>query len=373
MAKQSRKKSSRKYDSLASQPAEPRLDVHDAITRKIVAAIEAGAGTFEMPWHRPGIDFSIPKNAFTGNEYRGTNILSLWLDADERKYQHQIFATFIQWKQLIETWQHDNPTADDSYHGVRKGEKGSLIVKYGDFVPKNERLEAEAKGEDFDEEAHKRLYAKAAWVFNIDQVDLPDGLRAQLLPTAVQRPDLTERLAHADFFFANTGVPVHEGGQRAFYRHPSADGSGDFIQMPPRHLFTGTKTSTPTEAYYGTLSHEGLHASGAKHRLDRAFGEKFGDKAYAFEELVAELGAAFLCAHLAIANTPRPDHAQYIAGWLEVLKGDNKAIFTAASLASKATEYLIGLQPKPAPTPGDGPQRPPPAEPHVTPGSPEFP
>lgn len=358
MAKQSRSKSSRKYDSL-DKPAEPRLDVHETITRKIVAAIEAGAGTFEMPWHRPGIDFSIPKNAMTGNEYRGTNILSLWIDADERKYQHQVFATYRQWSELGGQ--------------VRKGEKGSLIVKYGDFVPKNEREQAAAKGEAFDEDAHKRLYAKAAWVFNVQQVDLPDELRATLLPGTVERPDLTQRLQHVDDFIAATQAEFREGGQRAFYRHRSLDGSGDFIQMPPRNLFTGTKTSTPTEAYESCRLHELSHWAGAGHRLNRAFGEKFADHAYAFEELVAELSAAFLCAHLEITNTPRPDHAQYLAAWLDVLKADAKAVFTAASLASKATEYLIGLQPQPAPAREDGPQGPPRAEADAKPHTAEGP
>lgn len=114
--------------------------------------------------------------------------------------------------------------------------------------------------------------------------------------------------------------------------------------MPPRNLFTGTATSTPTEAYYSTILHEEIHASGAEHRLNRQFGERFGDKAYSFEELVAELGAAFLCAELAVTNLPRPDHAQYIAHWLEVLKDDKKAIFSAASQASRALEYLAKLQ-----------------------------
>jgi antirestriction protein ArdC len=121
--------------------------------------------------------------------------------------------------------------------------------------------------------------------------------------------------------------------------------------MPPRELFTGTATSTPTEAYYSTLLHEEIHGSGARHRLDRQFGERFGDKAYAFEELVAELGAAFLCAHLEVTNAPRPDHAQYCANWLAVLKGDAKAIFSAASLATRAVDYLMDLQPKPSPEP----------------------
>jgi antirestriction protein ArdC len=136
--------------------------------------------------------------------------------------------------------------------------------------------------------------------------------------------------------------------------------------MPERNLFIGTATSTPTESYESTRLHETAHWSGAAHRLNREFGERFGDKAYAFEELVAELSAAYLCAGLEITNTPRADHAQYIANWLEVLKGDTKAIFTAASLATRAVDYLHGLQPKPDPVPdpdgGTGstePERPP--------------
>ena len=105
--------------------------------------------------------------------------------------------------------------------------------------------------------------------------------------------------------------------------------------MPDLNLFTGTTTTTPTESRYATVLHELGHYSGASHRLNREFGERFGDKKYAFEEIVVEIAAAYNCAHLEITNTPRPDHAQYIAHWLEILKGDKKAIFTAASLASQ--------------------------------------
>jgi antirestriction protein ArdC len=314
----------RKYD-----PLKPRLDVHEAITAKIVAAIEAGAGEFQMPWHRPGISFTIPKNALTQKAYRGTNILSLWIDADEKKFEHQVWATFKQWQELGAQ--------------VRKGEKSSLIVKYGEWIPKDAREQLET---DADEDSAKRLYAKAAHVFNVAQVD---GFE---IAPAVPRPDLTVRLAHVDAFLANAGVEFREGGQRAFYRRRAADGSGDFVQMPPRNLFTGTATCTPTEAYESTRLHEGGgHWTGAEHRLNRVFGERFGDKAYAFEELVAELAAAFLCAELGITNSPRLDHAQYIAHWLEVLKDDKKAIFTAAGHASRAVEYMFSLQP-PAPAPG---------------------
>ncbi len=313
-----------------------RRDVHEAVTAKIIAAIEAGAGSFQMPWHRPGVAFTIPGNAVTGHPYRGTNILSLWIDAAEKGFQHQIFATYKQWQALGAQ--------------VRAGERSALIVKYGEWVPKTE--ENSADGEDPDD--GKRLYAKAAHVFNIDQVDLPAELRDRLLPPTLQPPDLTERLAHVDAFIAATGAHFREGGQSAFYRHRSASGDGDFIQMPPRHAFVGTATATPTESYEATRLHELGHWTGAAHRLDRTFGDRFADKAYAFEELVAELSAAFLCAELAITNTPRPDHAQYIASWLEVLSSDAKAIFTAASLATRAVDYLMRLQPEPAPDPDPG-------------------
>jgi antirestriction protein ArdC len=327
-----------------------RLDVHEAVTNKIVAAIEAGAGEFQMPWHRPGVAFTIPKNALTEKTYRGSNILSLWIDADAKKFEHQTWATFKQWQELGAQ--------------VRKGEKGSLIVKYGEWVPQsssnNAGADAKPGASGSDEDQAKRLFAKAAWVFNIQQVD---GFS---IAPAVQRPDLTTRLAHVDAFIAATGAVFREGGQRAFYRHRDSRGEGDFIQMPERSLFIGTATSTPTESYESTRLHESAHWAGAAHRLNREFGQRFGDKAYSFEELVAELSAAFLCADLEITNTPRADHAQYIANWLAVLKGDTRAIFSAASLATRTVDYLHGLQPKPnpAPDPGDGtrpsePERPP--------------
>ena len=113
--------------------------------------------------------------------------------------------------------------------------------------------------------------------------------------------------------------------------------------MPDRHRFIGTETSTATEGWYSTLLHELTHWTGASHRMDRTFGKRFGDDAYAMEEMVAELGAAFLCGDLGITAEPRPDHAAYIENWLRILKADRKAIFTAASAANKAAEYLAGL------------------------------
>jgi antirestriction protein ArdC len=294
----------------------PRRDLHKEVTDKIIKAIEAGAGKFEMPWHRPGVSFSIPVNAVTGKRYNGVNILALWVAADEKRYDRQIWATYKQWAELGAQ--------------VRGGEKSSLIVKYGEWKPKD--------ADDDDDDAAKRVYAKPANVFNIDQVDDYEA------PPTASRPDLTTRLAHVDALLAKAGVKIKEGGHRAFYCPVRSDGSGDFVQMPPRNLFVGTVTSTPTEAYESTRLHEASHWTSAPHRLNRQLGRRFGDEAYAVEELIAELSAAFLCAELDITNAPRLDHAQYIENWLRVLKGDMKAIFTAASQASKAADYLVARQ-----------------------------
>lgn len=302
------------------------FDIHEAVTQKIIKAIEDGAGDWQMPWHRPGISFDIPKNATTDARYRGINILSLWIDTDEKKFEHQIWATYKQWK--------------DAGAQVRAGEKGSLIVKYGEWVPKQDAQgrQPTPAGENDDSDP-KRVYAKPAWVFNIAQVD---GFPAP--QTHTPRVDLTQRIETVEAFVANTKADIRYGGQRAFYRQKNSAGDGDYVQMPDLTLFTGSATSTPTEARYATLLHELLHWTGAKDRLDRDHRSRFGDDAYAFEEILVELGSATLCCSLQITNEPRPDHAQYASHWLKVLKADNKAIFTAASAASRAVDYLYSLQ-----------------------------
>ena len=128
---------------------------------------------------------------------------------------------------------------------------------------------------------------------------------------------------------------MHEG-HRAFYRH-----STDSIHLPPREAFISTSTSSPTEAYYSTLFHELTHYAGHETRCNRQLGNRFGDDAYAMEELVAEFGAAFLCADLQITCAPRTDHAQYLAHWLAVLRNDKRAIFAAASKASESAAFLM--------------------------------
>tara|TARA_R110000868_G_scaffold408138_4_gene690478 strand:- start:13188 stop:14108 length:921 start_codon:yes stop_codon:yes gene_type:complete len=289
-----------------------RKDVYQTVTDQIVAAIEAGAGEWQMPWHRAGEGLNRPVNIDTGNAYRGINIVALWAAGQVRGYSSGTWGTYRQWQKAGAQ--------------VRKGEKASTVVFYKEF-------DVEEPDPDTGElETGKRLFARASSVFNADQVD---GFEV----TLPEPKDPVQALAEADSFVTGTGADVRHGGARAFYRL-----SEDFIQMPDKERFVGSETSTATEAYYGTLLHELVHWTGIERRCDRRFGKRFGDDAYAVEELVAELGAAFLCADLGITPEPRPDHAAYIEHWVKVMKADNRAIFTAASKAAQATDFLAGLQ-----------------------------
>lgn len=287
--------------------------VYETVTANIVAAIESGAGEFQMPWHRATTADGLPVNALTGAEYRGSNILSLWVAGMAKGYASNRWATYKQWAQLGAQ--------------VRKGEKSAT----GIFFQMIERKGATQPDTDKASKAGMVPFARAFHLFNAEQVD---GYTVDASP----RADITETLAGVDAAIAQTGARITHAGSRAFYR-PSTDE----IYMPERAAFTGTDTSTATESYYSTLLHELTHWTGHDARLARNFAKsnRFADEAYAGEELVAELGAAFLCARLGITNTPRADHARYLASWLKVLKGDAKAIVRAASDAQKAADYIM--------------------------------
>lgn len=285
-----------------------RFDIHQHLTDRIVAAIEAGAGHWQMPWHR-GSAGRAPVNIASDNKYRGVNVLGLWVEAQVNGYASHLWGTYRQWA--------------EKGGSVRKGQKASYVVFYKEI-----EVESAEEGED---ERKSRLFARATPVFNADQVD---GLNEA--PVAAPVTELQD----VDAFIARTGANIVHGGNRACYM-PKLDE----IHMPPRELFTGSATSTATEAYYSTLLHELTHWTGPAHRCDRDLSGRFGTEAYAMEELVAELGAAFLCAELGIAVEPRADHAQYLAHWLKVLKADKRAIFTAASKAGEATAFLGAVTP----------------------------
>jgi len=294
-----------------------RFDVHQEITNRIVAAIEAGAGEFKLPWHRAA-STSSPINATTGRAYRGVNILSLWITTQALGYESHEWATFKQW--------HERGV------NVRKGERGTPIVFY-----KNLHVESSDVDASEDAEGGRTIpFARASWVFNAAQVD-GHAVQAAALP---ERP-LFERIARVDRVIEATGARIEYGGSRACYNRLT-----DRISIPDERAFFGTETSTAQEAFYSTILHELAHYSGSENRLNREKGKRFADRAYAFEELIAELSAAFLCSELGITNDPRPDHAQYMAQYLAILKNDKKAIFTAAAAASAATDFILGFSRK---------------------------
>jgi antirestriction protein ArdC len=290
---------------------QPKRDLHAEITAQLVAAIEADPGNPSLPWRRGAGALHIPINALTGKAYNGINIVSLWVAAASRAYATPIWGTYRQWA--------------EKGAQVRKGEKSSLVVFYREY-------ETDPDPAD-DADTGKRRVARASFVFNADQVD---GFTPPAAPPSLGP---IERIAAADRFVGQCRAIIRHGGDSAYYSP-----SSDHIQMPDEGLFAGTKTLTRTEGYYATLVHELIHWSGAKPRLARDMGKRFGDAAYAAEELVAEIGAAFLCAQLGITQELRPDHAQYLSHWLTLLKNDNRAVFAAAARASEATNFLASLQ-----------------------------
>lgn len=302
-ASSSHRSSSNADSSHTSQPT-----IYQRITDQIVAAIDAGAGDFTMPWHTDGTDITQPINAASGKPYRGINVIALWATAQACGYTGARWATYRQWQELGAQ--------------VRKGEKSAPVVFWKIF----DRDEGQA--EEPAENDHRRFMARGYSVFNAAQVEGYEPPPVVALPPAV-------RIGRAEDFFANLAADIRHGGNRAYFQ-PSTD----HIQMPPFAAFRDAVS------YYATLSHEATHWTGVKSRLDRDMSGRFGSEGYAVEELVAELGAAFLCGSLGLANEPRPDHAAYVASWLKVLRNDNRAIFTAAAKAQQAADHLHSQQPE---------------------------
>ncbi|WP_140986488.1 ArdC family protein [Asticcacaulis tiandongensis] len=286
----------------------PRLDVYSRITNQIIEALEQGVKPWTQPWNAAHAAGHVSRPLrHNGQPYAGINVLTLWASAMTAHYSAPIWMTF---KQAIELGGH-----------VRKGEKGSPVV-YADTMRRTETDDATG-----DETERAIPFLKAYTVFNVEQIEgLPEHFHAQAHTT--RNPD--ERIAEAEAFFAATRADIRHGGDSAYYS-PALD----YIQMPPFEAFRDA------QAYYATLAHEATHWTRHATRLDRDFGrKKFGDDGYAREELVAELGAAFLCADLGLKLADRADHAAYIGHWLSVLKDDKRAVFAAAAHAQRAADYL---------------------------------
>jgi antirestriction protein ArdC len=292
-----------------------RADVYQRVTDAIIRDLEQGTRSWIKPWATAaGHSTTIRPLRHDGTPYRGINILILWSETTECGYTSPIWMTYRQ--------------AQTLGGQVRKGERGTTIV----YAKTIERTEDDpTTGE---ETIERFPLLRAYTVFNVDQID---GVIATspIQPATIDEPGST-RIDRADAFIATTGATIVHKGNRACYIP-----SRDIIEMPPYRQFIDTPTSSAAEAYYTTLLHELVHYTSAPKRCNRDLGKRFGDNAYAREELVAEIGAAFLCADLSIALEPRPDHAAYLSSWLTVLKSDKRAIFTAAALAQKAVDWLV--------------------------------
>ena len=292
-------------------------DIYQRITDKIIAELEQGTRPWLKPWNAAHLEgrVTMPLRS-TGEPYRGINVISLWLTASAMGYQCSHWFTFRQAKELGGS--------------VRKGEKGSPVAFYSTTTAKD-------ADEETGDETKQREYGfwKGYTVFNGDQCD---GLPARFFPKPEPITTTTaERIESAERFFSATGGSVKHGGNRAYYSPLT-----DHIQLPPFETFRDA------ESYAATKAHEFVHWTGNAARLDRLSPARFGSEDYAKEELVAELGAAFLCADLGITPEPREDHAAYLATWLKRLKDDKRLIFRAASAAQRAADHLHSYQAKPA-------------------------
>jgi len=256
--------------STSDNTAPDKRDVYRKVTDQIVTAIEQGAGNWRMPWHTSGRFAFSPINVTSKKPYRGINTVCLWAAAQAKGYGSGEWATYQQW--------HERGAQ------VRKGEKSTLVVFW-----KFASGETQADADEQTANNSRLLFTRGYSVFNAAQVD-------GYTPKADADLPMPERIQQADTFFSSIGADLRHGGNQAFYALAT-----DHIQMPPFQAFRDSVS------YYSVLAHEHTHWTATAGRCDRQLGKRFGDNAYAAEELIAELGAAFTCAHLGLSTEPRAD------------------------------------------------------------------
>jgi antirestriction protein ArdC len=284
------------------------MDIRQIITDRIIAMLEKGGNVARERWQKAA-QGGFPSNGTTGDSYRGVNVLILWDAAMEANYSSNVWMTYKQAASLGAQ--------------VRKGEKATMCA-YFEMVKRKGNEAA-----DHDEEGKGGFFpmCKPFWLFNVAQID---GLPETLTNTAETANEFNP-IEEAEKLLEASGAVINYGYAGACYSR-----NKDQISLPDRERFTSP------ENFYATALHELTHWTGHESRLDRQFGKRFGDEAYAFEELVAELGAAFVVGHVGFVDAMIEDHAAYVESWLKVLKNDKTAIFTASKQASLAYDFIIG-------------------------------
>jgi antirestriction protein ArdC len=288
-----------------------KQDIRKQVAETVITAMETSGADWNKSWGG-----SLPTSKATNKAYNGINHLLLSIYQTKYNYSSHEWGTYKQWKENGGT--------------VRKGEKGKLVVFYKTIDRKltPEEIAAEQKGEKIFNKTIPIL--KHFVVFNADQVD------GYVSPTIQGNKWQADTLADKLASDVNAKVNYSHNGQ--CYYHPSSD----TITM------TDIKYFNCKESYACTLLHELTHwTKGKAQNLERDYGKsKFGNQAYAIEELVAELGAAMLAGQLGISKTPRKDHAEYLNNWIQAIKDNNDIIFKAAAAADKASKYLLDKQAK---------------------------
>lgn len=296
-----------------------KFDLYQTVTDRIITALESGTAPWLKPWKNADCHLALPRNAVSNRIYNGINILLLWLAAEEHGYRQSKWLTV--------------KAANELGGYVRKGEKATLVVNYNPV----EREKCDKEGnvildKDGNPEMERFAYLKRHYLFNIEQCD---NLPSHLYESIEENPEANENLVFGEIRQIIEGINLHvtsKPSDRACY-YPKKD----IVIMPEMKQFNSEAD------YYSTLLHEITHATGHKDRLNRegivSGKAKFGNKIYAFEELVAEMGGAFLCAYLGFDTVPQ--NASYIASWIEVLRDDKKAIFCATGKAREACDYML--------------------------------
>lgn len=297
-------------------------DLYQEITDRIIKCLEEGTVPWLKPWNTPDYNLVLPKNAVSGRLYSGINILLLWVTSAEKGYKQSKWITAMAANKL------------GGY--VRKGEKATIVVNYNPI----DREKCDDEGnpildEDGNPEMEHFAVLKRHPLFNIEQCDgLPNSMY-DAEPVENTNTETAQYALFAEIRRMIKGMDLDVKvmpSNRAFYTP-----SEDKVVMPEMKQFNSEK------GFYGTLLHEMTHATGHQKRLNRegiASGKaKFGNKVYAFEELVAEMGGAFVCAHLGFNEVPQ--NAAYIESWINVLKEDKRAIFRASGFARNACEYML--------------------------------
>lgn len=277
-----------------------KKDIYQTVTESIIEALESGVKPWVCPWKRNGILSGIPSNFATTIAYSGMNIMLLWCSAVKQGFNDSRWLTYKQAQALGAQ--------------VRKGARGTTAIFYKTLEKENEQGESE-----------QIPMLKTFTVFNVEQID---GLTLNSEDLITQPLSEFDPLPQVEALFQRSGAKITERGQQAFFTPVT-----DEIYLPERHLFTDAAN------FYATGLHELTHWSGGKKRLNREMKGKFGSEDYAFEELIAELGSAFLMADLGVSGDVQ--HESYIASWLKALKNDKRYIFKAASAASKGHRYLM--------------------------------